>query len=72
MGAPIVDFEELSTAEKILRLQEQWDRIAEDPEAVEVTDAQRRELDVRLAAMESNPDDVVKWSALKAEIRARR
>ena len=41
MGTQAVDFEQLSTSEKILRLQEQWDRIAENPDEVEVTEAQK-------------------------------
>ena len=72
MGAPTVDFEQLSTAEKTLHLQEQWDRIAEDPDGVEVTDGQKRELDVRLAAADDAPGEVVKWPSVKAELRAKR
>ena len=72
MGTQAVDFDQLSTSEKILRLQEQWDRIAENPDEVEVTEAQRSELDTRLAAAEHKPDDAVPWTTVKAELRAKR
>jgi putative addiction module component (TIGR02574 family) len=72
MGTQTVDFEQLSTAEKILRLQEQWDRIAENPDAVDVTEAQKLELDTRLAAMEESPGGATSWTKIKAELRAKR
>ena len=64
--------EQLSTAEKILRLQDEWDRIAENPGAIELTDAQRSELDARLAAAEARPDDTTSWEAVVASVRAGR
>lgn len=72
MGTQTVDFEQLSTSEKILRLQEQWDRIAENPDEVEVTEAQKSELDARLAAAEQKPDSAVPWTTVQAELRAKR
>ena len=66
---PTPDFERLSTAEKILRLQEAWDRIAENPDQVEVTQAQEDELDSRLEAMEENPNEGTSWEETKDEIR---
>jgi len=66
------DFDQLSTAEKILRLQDEWDRIAENPDAIELTDAQRRELDARLASAAGSPDDTVSWETVVASVRAGR
>lgn len=66
---PSPDFEQLSTAEKILRLQEAWDRIAENPDNVEVTEAQKDELDSRLKAMEEKPDEGAPWEETKDGIR---
>jgi putative addiction module component (TIGR02574 family) len=68
MGNPSTDYEQLSTAEKILRLQEQWDRIAEVPDDVELTEAQRRALDARLEAMDHGPDACIPWAAVKAAL----
>ena len=64
----IFNFEKLSTAEKILRLQEAWDRIAENPDEVEVTEAQKMELDSRIEKMEENPDEGTAWETIKKEI----
>ena len=66
------DFEKLSTAEKILRLQDAWDRIAENPENVKITETQRQELDSRLDAMKENPDKGIAWEAARDELRKKR
>jgi putative addiction module component (TIGR02574 family) len=69
---PSTDFERLSTAEKILRLQEAWDRIAENPDNVEVTEAQKDALDKRLEAMERSPEEGASWEDTKDQIRKSR
>lgn len=46
----ISDVLALSVAERILLVEETWDSIARFPEALELTEAQRRELDARLDA----------------------
>jgi putative addiction module component (TIGR02574 family) len=66
---PSADFDRLSTAEKILRLQEAWDRIAENPDSVEVTEAQKDALDSRLEAMEQSQEEGASWEDTKDEIR---
>lgn len=53
--------EQLALAEEIL------DSLAAAP----LTDAQREELDRRLAAYRANPDDVIPWEEIEAEDRAR-
>jgi len=60
--------EKLSVEERIALVEELWDSIAE---ATPLTEAQRRELDRRLADHEANPDDVIAWDAVKASIAAR-
>ena len=37
----------------------------------ELTEAQKQELDRRLAELEANPDEVTPWEEVEAEIRAR-
>jgi putative addiction module component (TIGR02574 family) len=49
-----------------------WDSIAEFPEALELTVAQKQELDRRLAAYEQDPEAGVPWSELKARLLASR
>ena len=58
----------LSLAERILLVEELWDSIAA---STPITDAQRAELDRRLADHEANPDDVVSWEEVQSSITAR-
>ena len=60
--------ERLSIAERLLLVEELWDSIAAD---TPLTDAQRAELDRRLADHEANPDDVVSWEDIQPSITAR-
>ncbi len=60
--------EQLSVEERLALVEELWDSIAE---ATPLTDAQRAELDRRLADHEADPDGVVPWEDIKASITAR-
>ena len=62
---------ELSAAERILLAEDLWDSVATTPENVPVTDAQRRELDGRLAAQERDPRAGADWEAVKGRISKR-
>jgi len=61
----------LSVEERLALVEELWDSIAEDSAAVPLTDAQRAELDHRLADHEARPEDVVSWDEVKASITER-
>lgn len=61
----------LSVEERLALVEALWDSIAEDGDAIPLTDAQRAELDRRLAAHEAQPDDVVPWDEVRASITAR-
>ncbi len=59
--------------EERLRLVESiWDSIAQFPEALELTEAQRLELDRRLESYEADPSAGVPWAELKARLLADR
>ncbi len=60
----------LNVDERLALVFEIWDSIAEYPEATHLTDAQREELQRRLAELEANPHDVVSWEQLKGEALA--
>jgi putative addiction module component (TIGR02574 family) len=49
-----------------------WDGIAQVPEALQLTEAQRVELDRRLEAYWRNPQEGSPWSEVKARIRSNR
>ena len=57
----------LSIPERIRLVEEIWDTIAEENEAFELTDAQKRELDRRLESVRSNPGGGRTWDEIKAE-----
>jgi len=61
----------LSISDRILLVEEIWDTIAEENQAFELTDAQKRELDRRLewARTNSGQDSAVgrTWDEIKAE-----
>jgi len=61
-------FDAMSTAERILHVQDLWDRIAESPEDVPVSEGLKRELDRRLAAHEADPGSALPWEQVKAEL----
>ena len=61
----------LGIDERLALIEELWDSIAEDSADVPLTDAQRTELERRIADHEANPDDVVSWEEVKASISER-
>lgn len=61
----------LSVEERLALVEELWDSIAESSAAVPLSDAQRAELDRRLADHEAHPEDVVSWEEVKDSISSR-
>ena len=57
----------LSIPDRILLVEEIWDTIAEENQAFELTDAQKRELDRRLVSARTNPTQGRTWEEIKAE-----
>ncbi|MCB9741210.1 MAG: addiction module protein [Alphaproteobacteria bacterium] len=58
-------FDALSTAERILLLQDLWDRVAAKPERVPVTEAQRAEIERRIDAYEADRSGGISWDEVK-------
>jgi len=61
----------LSVDEQLALVEALWNDLAGRDAMPLPTDAQKAELDRRLAAHEANPADVVPWSEVKAEARSR-
>ncbi|MFH1114845.1 MAG: addiction module protein [Pseudomonadota bacterium] len=62
------EIKKLSVAERILLVEEIWDGIAADQESLELTEAQRRELDRRLEAYHASPGAGSSWEEVKRRI----
>ena len=61
----------LSIEDRIALVTAIWDSIAAEPHPPLLTEAQRMELDRRLADHAARPDDVVPWEQVKAEALGR-
>jgi putative addiction module component (TIGR02574 family) len=61
----------LSVPEKLIVVQDLWDDIAAEMEKAPLSDAQRQEVDRRLAAHEANPDAAIPWEKVEADALAR-
>ncbi len=66
------DLLSLPVTERLRLVEDIWDSIAAVPEAVELTDVQRRELDERLEQYHQDPDAGSPWSEVKERILKRR
>ena len=58
----------LTREQQIALVQEIWATLAAEPGQPLLTEAQRRELDRRVAEDDANPDDVVPWEQVKARL----
>jgi putative addiction module component (TIGR02574 family) len=59
----------LSVEDRILLVQAIWDSIAAEQVYPDLTDAQKQELDRRIADYDSNPSNVLTWEEIKASIK---
>jgi putative addiction module component (TIGR02574 family) len=58
-------------AERIQLVEDLWDSIADAPEVLELSEAQRLELDRRLEAHRANPGVAIPWETLRRELLRR-
>lgn len=61
----------LPLEERLALVEEIWDSIAADAGALPLTDAQRRELEKRIAEDDAKPDDITPWEQIKASTLSR-
>lgn len=65
------DILNLSVAERIQLAEDIWDSVAEAPQAVPLSDAEKTELDRRLDAFHKNPQQGSPWELVRDRIRSR-
>ena len=61
-------FDELSSAEKLLLLEELWDNLAGEPAEIPVVDWQRQELERRYQEYVQNPSEGSSWSEVRERL----
>lgn len=72
MATPsISDLLHLSVAERIQLVEDLWDSLAAEPEALPLTKAQEQEIDRRLAEHAENPDSAIPWEEVRRRLYAR-
>ncbi|MBI1983171.1 MAG: addiction module protein [Acidobacteria bacterium] len=64
----LAEIVKLEISERIQLVEDIWDSVAAVPDSVELSDAQREELDRRLAAYRQNPDSGSPWSEVRKRI----
>jgi putative addiction module component (TIGR02574 family) len=57
--------------ERLALAQQLWDSVATDLDQQPLTEAQRAELERRIALADANPQEGVAWEVVRAEARAR-
>jgi putative addiction module component (TIGR02574 family) len=62
---------DLPVQERIRLVSALWDSIVEHPECVELTEAERQELDRRMDAYLKNPTEGTPWPEVKKKLLAR-
>lgn len=71
--ALLQELAKMSSAERILLAQDLWDSVADDPDAIELSPAQQKELDRRMKAYQARKTAGKKsgssWSAVKRRVR---
>lgn len=70
-AAENLGIERMSIEERLALAQELWDSVYTDLDVQPLTDAQRAELERRVAAADANPNEGVPWKTVLAEARAR-
>jgi putative addiction module component (TIGR02574 family) len=62
------EIRQLPVSDRLDLVERIWDSILEDEQQFELTDAQKAELDRRLAAHEASPNRGASWETVKAKL----
>ena len=64
--------DKLSDEEKLGLVEEIWESMEEPVKGMSLTEAQKQELDRRVAHYEAQPESALTWDELKQRVRAKR
>jgi len=68
----IPEIENLTTSEKILLVEDLWDKIAVDESRIPIPQSHKEELDRRLARYEAHPGSLLSLEELQGRIESRK
>ena len=72
MGQPAFNYRDLPIDERLQLVEDIWDSIAEEanarPSSLPLSDAQRAELDRRVADADAHPEASVPWETVRDEL----
>ncbi len=68
MGNIDFDFSNLSVPERIQLAEDLWDSVAAETRDLPLTEAEIQELERRLDEMDRNPDRLIPWEEVRADI----
>lgn len=68
----LTEIMQLSVSERLQLVADIWDSIAAMPDAIPLTEAQRRELDRRFVEYKHNPEAGIPWDRVKEKIQSLR
>jgi putative addiction module component (TIGR02574 family) len=71
VSAKAFGIDRLNIDDRLALVEEIWASICADSASFPLTEAQRAELDRRVADDEAFPDDVIPWEDIKTSMRAR-
>jgi putative addiction module component (TIGR02574 family) len=64
--------DQMSVAQRVQLVEEIWDSIADEQEEIALTEAQRQDLQRRVAAYEAGPKTGSTWEEVKVRLRGKR
>jgi putative addiction module component (TIGR02574 family) len=67
----LAEIERLPVADRLVLVQEIWDRIVESNAVLPLTEAQKDELDRRIAELEAHPESAIPWEQVEQSLRSR-
>lgn len=71
VGMQELGIDQLSPDDRLKLMEEIWDSLAAEADRAPLTDAQRQDLQRRIAAYEANPKAGSSWEDVKARLRER-
>jgi len=66
--ATLTEVRSMSVDDRIRLVQALLDTIAEDQDPPDLTEAQRQELDRRIADLDASPNNILTWEQIKAHV----